>query len=307
MSACLFTLLLLARGAAAGSADAPQGPERAVELAREVGKRLSAFGSEPAPVLPAPAQGTYAPVSARPVRIYAPGNWRVARDPSSALAVAETREGETVGGLAAQLGLDPAKWRFWLTVYAHEIVVAGGARLPSASLTPDLPLAAGQTFAVPNTITAVWAGDLGAAGRALVDWDRDLQYLAYRGFRVARHDRDQGDAAFVELYNRLGAAKALHGIFVTSHGCPASFGDGGDGFGVRYDSLRAGYGLGFVLVNACDGASARVLASPYAAHDGVEGLMIPPFETIRPRDILPPGRQGTRPAPRVRRPQRRVS
>lgn len=230
------------------------------------------------------------------------------------LAPAVAGPGARVGRLALMIGLNPAQYGRWLSRESENasFVLADGRTVGPKGLRPEHELAEGQVLAVPNVIAAIWAPGVGEIGRAVVDWEEDLDYLRHRGFQVREFEsgeENRGEAFAGEVVRSVREAsekRFLHGLFVTAHGNGTQIGDN-CGTLISIRDFRLVYQLGFVLVNTCEAERAlTLLASPHAAAYGVPGLMVPPFETGHPRAILPPGAQGTRPAP-TRRPRRRAS
>lgn len=125
-----------------------------------------------------------------------------------------------------------------------------------------------QVFMVPNTILAVWAGDVNLAwkwkgkkgnfslGKVAVRWNSDTRYLKRRGFKVEEidiHKSNRSSQNVVDQVRRYTQSAWLHGVFFWGHGGPEHFGTGDNSWVVRYkdvvESLQ--YDLGFVLINAC--------------------------------------------------------
>lgn len=256
----------------------------------------------------------------------APPTWSIDRRRAAGRAPAVARHGATVRRLADTIGLsaDPGEWWRWLTVPTETVRRADGTEVPPDRLGPDEALAAGQAFEVPNRVLMVWTGDLGWFGRWAVRWNRDRDYLGWRGFQAVEEVVDAPDdgtlARLLGDIARTSKLKELHGLFVTGHGSPWSFGCKGAAFCVPYVDLSQAlsYRLGLVAINACQGGWSKkdcsggqwpeelevggrdlVSSSPAAKFWGVRRLMIPRLmflgmDTRHPRDLVRPGEQGTR-------------
>ena len=249
--------------------------------------------------------------------------WTVHRSTDLPLAPAVAGPEATLGKLARLVGLSPYELPRWISAEpGRKVRLRDGRELPPERIGPSEALAEGEVVAVPNELLAMWFGEFGELGSALVSWEDDLAYLRYRGFAVrvwsphgdAGHECGGSSCApklFVpSLRGALQSSatrRSLHGLFITGHGNGRSVSNNCDQT-MRLDDLSLPYRLGFVLVNTCSGAPmVEALAAPDGAKYGLEGLLIPPFESGRPESILPPGAQGTRPAPRNPRARRRAS
>ncbi len=247
--------------------------------------------------------------------------WTVSRDSSRERATATAgARGATMNALAAAVGLDARVWERWVTV-PETVRLADGTQAPSKGLGPAAILAPGQTVQVPNTVIAAWIGDFGDLARAAVGWNADIDYLRERGFAVVVLDKPEADdhlctgprcgvlAAFgrrlVAALQGAAQARDLHGFFATSHGNCRGIGDKKTTL-VRVEDFRNIYPLALLIVNACEADTWSEQAAPGGKFHGPGGLMIPPFETGHPDELLKPGEQGTRTPPR-RRPARRTS
>jgi hypothetical protein len=213
---------------------------------------------------------------------------------------------DTPAGLATVIGLEVGEAHAWLG--------AGGE--------------------VPNTIVFVWAGDLGALGRAAVRWVGEMAYARSLGFHVVELDFRAGPSDYEALERIAGHSERgeLHGLVVTGHGCPSAFGTGGltqrlglGDWSFGYDELAASlrYRLAVVILNACFSGYSRadevirtarnflfsrvepgyrltaggrdlVSASPAAKFWGDPKVLIPVLFGGRLRRLLRPGEQGTR-------------
>jgi hypothetical protein len=209
-----------------------------------------------------------------------------------------------------------------------------------AGLADRIGLEAGEASAwlgpggeVPNTLVFVWAGDLGAIGRAAVRWPGEMAYARSLGFHVVELDFRAGLSDYAALERIAGHSERgeLHGLVVTGHGCASSFGTGGitrklggSPWTIGYEELDAAlrYRLAAVVLNACfsgyscedpevrtarnllfsrvepgyrvvAGGRDLVAASPAAQFWGDAKVLIPVLGGGRLRRLLRPGDQGT--------------
>ena len=230
--------------------------------------------------------------------------WQIERT-NAPRARATGGTGDTVPGLADVLGLQADEADAWLTPPGE----------------------------VPNTLVFVWAGDLGALGRAAVGWGGEMDYARRLGFRVVELDFRDGlsDSEAVEVIAGHSQRGELHGVVVTAHGRAGAFGTGGVtaklGLGdwtITYQELEASlrYRLAVVILNACFSDYSRrdeevrtarnflwsrvapgyrvvaggrdlVSASPAARFWGDPGVLVPVLGGGRLRRLLRPGEQGT--------------
>ena len=250
--------------------------------------------------------------------------WIVKRDGGAkAEAIPSDPDIDTVDDLARLIGLDAREAENWLTITGD-------------SVSPILPIRDSSDpigwgycgrpprYFVPNTVLAVWLGDLGAIGRVAVHWGLNIQYLEQRGFKVEQRIQFENSesgfddsAAFLHRVSAVSAAKELHGFFGWGHGYTDGSGFTGHGIVIDYEefSKRLHYKMGAALINACysNRGDARVLlvsTSPSAVFGGHLGILDPsstgvggiwegkPFEwvsyPIHWWHILRPGAQGTK-------------
>jgi len=231
--------------------------------------------------------------------------WQIERT-NSPRARSVGEPGDTHAGLADLIGLQADEADAWLA-------------LPGGEL--------------PNTIVFVWAGDLGALGRATVRWSGEMDYARALGFCVVELDFRDGMSDYQALEVIAGCSQRgeLHGLVVTGHGCAAGFGTGGitkrmklGDWYFSYEELDAAlrYRLAAVILNACfSGYSRRdeevrtgqnvlfscvepgyrlvaggrdlVSASPAARFWGDPKVLIPVMGGGRLRRLVRPGEQGT--------------
>jgi hypothetical protein len=230
--------------------------------------------------------------------------WHIDRA-NAPLARTSRESDDTPAGLADLIGLDAGETDAWL----------------------------GRDGEVPNTIVFVWAGDLGALGRAAVRWSGEMAYARSLGFHVVEFDFRDGldDSEALERIAGHSERGELHGLVVTGHGCPSAFGTGGitqrlglGDWSFGYDELAAvlRYRLAVVILNACFSGYSRadevirtarnflfsrvepgyrltaggrdlVSASPAARFWGDPKVLIPVLFGGRLRRLLRPGEQGT--------------
>jgi hypothetical protein len=254
-----------------------------------------------------------------------PDTWAIDRRRAAPRAPALARPGATIRALAEAIGLgaEPDQWPRWLTAPAT-VLRRDGLPLPPEQLSADVELAPGQVFEVPNRVLMVWAGDLGWLGRWAVRWQHDRDYLGWRGLLPTEMVFDRVEDGILDRVLACVAEAAkkreLHGLFVTGHGSPYSFGGRGGCFSVPYVDLSAAltYRLALVAINACQGGWSKsdcgaegapedlecggrdlVSSSPAARFHGLRRLMIPRLlffgmDTGHPRYMIRPGDQGTR-------------
>src|SRR5262249_53919192 len=116
--------------------------------------------------------------------------WHVFRR-GDAKAVAIPDPGDTVQELANQIGLNASEFRNWFSSPKFVNVGSGDVdRLKVERVDVNTPMIGGELCYIPNTIYAIWAGDLGSFGKWGVNWYRDLGYLQAIGFNVQLFDYD---------------------------------------------------------------------------------------------------------------------
>jgi hypothetical protein len=268
-------------------------------------------------------------VAKRPANATQGGPWEIVRHPRRPIAAATSTGGATLSALADRLGFVCKEWRHWL---GEAPPTGGGVRLASGAvvaldkLRETDELAAGQTFAVPNTIAMLWYGDLGGVGKAAVGWARERRYAVRLGFHVAefthssRRQAAENERAALDLL-RLTEGRRMHGLIVAGHGNPYSFGNSKKkSGGLDYqDACRAlRYRLPLVVMHVCDGdwsrheqgwgrKGARDLSSGTSGcvFFGVKGTFYPDVPVPLPSlvyrtnakhlwELLKPGEQGSR-------------
>jgi hypothetical protein len=140
------------------------------------------------------------------------------------------------------------------------------------NLTATHILSSNNVFKVPNTIVVIYGGHAGEVGKALMQWNNEIEYLKLAGFYVDEVTKVAGTDLTISLQNRMQAssnAKQLQGIYIGwCHGTqyqekrnerdeiisisPASIILIQDESCIAYSELGAiNYKLGFVVIKAC--------------------------------------------------------
>lgn len=240
------------------------------------------------------------------------GEWVLRRNPEGETAIAFAGHGATLESLGRFAGLDPALTLPWLTFPPDrrlKLSLPEPVYISDLTAVPSDALAPGEAVRVPNTVVALWLGSLGQAGRRAVGWPGDLAYLRERGFYVEEihGPEERGDGqdkarvrsfrvALLARLKALAERKALHGLFIWSHGYL-------DGIYLRgypilyYEEDQPNwfkYKLAIVIVNACQGGKGICLASSPGKFYGIHMRLIPLLDGARVADVLKPGEQGTR-------------
>lgn len=213
--------------------------------------------------------------------------WKVDRQ-GDRKAPAEPETGDTVSDLASLIGLNPAEYRNWLTPVS-------GTAMPTSA---NQGLTTCDTFEIPNTVVAYWAGDLGGVGRWWVRWNSSVRYLGRRGFNVDEHRHQAGNnMALQTLLVSKDAARELHGLYFWGHGNTQFLASRRGDALVEYATLNIPYRMGLGLVFACDsnsGQSAFVSGTSGSIWRGFTGVLVPwPFRHYHPRHYIHPGQQET--------------
>jgi hypothetical protein len=232
--------------------------------------------------------------------------WAITRDSRATKVKAITGPGATVASAASETGLSAAvshQWHAWLspaeghTYFSDSIpiLLANGSRKEYYAkenyLDENDELAPGLTFWVPNTIVALWYGDLGQVGKTIVGWQKDLDYLAGKGFKIEKIEHANEDVLMRRLRELVGAG-ALHGLVVMGHGSKPNTYSGtvcdsqGNEFysGALNSLFTVNYGLALVIVNTCYGNElGKSWVSDNGLLMGANGILVPPFEVQSPR------------------------
>jgi len=221
------------------------------------------------------------------------GLWKIQRA-GAAKAEVTSENGDTIYALGLQIGLDPNQFREWLTIADASrpirVVQPPFEIWPTDEELESLELCPGQTFQIPNTVYAYWAGfELRLAGRTLrvgkpwVSWNPNVAYLRSLGFNVVAMDHVPG-AAYA-LQNRLqkdASNKVLHGLYFWGHGrapYPSTglVSDSGDSL-LDYATINLPYGMALGLIFACDsnsGNTALLSGSAGSIWHGYTGTLYP--------------------------------
>jgi hypothetical protein len=240
------------------------------------------------------------------------GLWSVKRGKGkTAVAIAE-RGRDTIKKLGEVIGLgtEEWEWRKWLRLpsnktpqgYGRIRVKAGGQE--RLVLLHQLKLRdvikPGQRVEIPNTIYYLWGGDGGRFGRAYVWFHLQEDYLRNLGFNVqvyiAKDGEDQTNTVRDQIA-LLSGSRQLQGLYVYGHGNETAFGTDDDRLSVNYLDLkkRLAYGMGFVMMNVCDGYEGKVLvsSSSNAKFFGGPTFLIPRINSKSAWSLIDPGEQGT--------------
>lgn len=190
------------------------------------------------------------------------GLWRIQRR-NGHVARAISENGNSIDTLARRIGLDEKEWKLWLTGWTAEktqVLLQNGLTKFVSELKTNDKLDGGCGFFIPNSISMIWTGDLRAFGRWTRSWSQDRDYLQDRGFHVNEYifGRKSSPTTEAVLDNIGEEARAgeLHGLFIMGHGSPSGFG-GKKGFLYSEVMGQLTYGLGLVIINACNGGWSR--------------------------------------------------
>ncbi|MHB9080969.1 MAG: hypothetical protein ACYC3X_26145 [Pirellulaceae bacterium] len=163
----------------------------------------------------------------------AQGDWTVVRA-QQPKATATSGAGDTIFGLADQIGLNAGEWKYWLSpsVTGQIVTLEDGSTVPFTNLGVGSRLAAGQTFLIPNTMFMAWCGEGGAAGKAFMGWSQNVADLQSLGFHVQEFDNDTFAAsnpvgaktAFITAMQTLWANNEFHGMYYMGHGTEIDLG-----------------------------------------------------------------------------------
>lgn len=180
--------------------------------------------------------------------------WDVVRSKDEPYARVTAEQGDTLNDLAALVGLDPKQMSSWLT-YAEW---ARSPRIAYYTNNPSEPLPAGATFFVPNTVGAVWCGDLGGTGRGVAGFNRWRDYMEELGFHVeTRYLGERGTTrdSLLDWFQKTSSEKTLHGLFVYGHGDAEGFGSNKHEIFLKYKDVadKLNYQLGYTHLAVCDG------------------------------------------------------
>lgn len=177
-------------------------------------------------------------------------------------AVAVPQAGDTISGLADTIGLNANQYPMWLTVGPTTFYPASANQIMSGC----------ESFEVPNTVVAYWAGFGAGVGKTFVSWKPSVRYLRSLGFKVDSFNHQTGDAyALQEILKTESEAKRLHGLYVWAHGFEPYPSPGLDSQshdpllyyvdvednGTIHHRVPLFYGMALGLVFACDSNSGK--------------------------------------------------
>lgn len=250
------------------------------------------------------------------------GLWNIKRTKANPRASAIAEKGDTIQSLADKIGLSAKDASKWLTILAKSgMVSSNGSEVRLADLDVKAPLDCPQDFEIPNVMVLLWMGAWEGVGKAIVRWDRDIQYLEDRGFQVslfelpAKATQDHADGykkLVLEKLKKFSSEKSLHGLESWSHGAQAGLQSDNRRVTISFsefgDSMN--YKLGLVLINACDGGwsvsdkgweggkgeiGGRDLSSQVkgSIFGGQKSTLVPVRDGYRPKDYIKPGEQDT--------------
>ncbi|MBQ7251763.1 MAG: hypothetical protein IJS32_04090 [Kiritimatiellae bacterium] len=200
--------------------------------------------------------------------------WKIQR--TGKLQAIATVDCDTLNTLAPMTGLSLRDYGKWLEP-------DDGQPMPQASFL----LLRNRRFKIPNTVYAIWAGNMGEVGQWWVEWSKNIAHLRGKGFRVMEFDVTMvhGDKVPFERYLvQAENLKVLHGIYFWGHG-----NDDGE-LGTKRTTildvrkLQLPYKLAFTAIFACDSnvavkqISSGALGSVSRGHNG---LLIPVFPGSR--------------------------
>ncbi len=187
------------------------------------------------------------------------GLWEILRQGGSK-ATAIAGENDILFDLAKEIGLDATQVNQWARLFS----CTGPVDPPYLMMQPVYDIARRVTgidpcrvwAEIPNTMLAVWMGDLGGGGRAAVNWTRDMRYMKSLGFKVNEKITAGGKAiGFASTVGSLTTSRDLHGAFVWGHGHPLFFGSKDSKEWIDHsDVVQAlNYNLALVIQNFCHG------------------------------------------------------
>jgi hypothetical protein len=217
--------------------------------------------------------------------------WLIMRD-GDETAVAVPQAGDTISGLADTIGLNANQYFMWLTVES-------GTLLPTST---SQPMSGCESFSIPNTVVAYWAGWGGGIGKTYVKWNPSVKYLQSLGFKVDEYNHTPGNAlALDRILTADTITKKLHGLYFWGHGYAPypSVGlvsQSGDAL-LMYDSPGIFYQMALGIVFACDSNTGKnVLMSGNANeiwHGFTDTLVPLPGMEYNVKNFIKHGQQGT--------------
>jgi hypothetical protein len=149
-------------------------------------------------------------------------SWHIARDNTQKSVNAIPSANQSITTLANMIGLDASAWRSWLYHDPNTNVKIIGnnsieVEISLNDLTETHILSSNNIFKVPNTIVAVYAGNLGEAGQELMQWNKEIEYLKSSGFHVnevKKVGNTSLTSSFKTQMNTISTAKELQGIYI---------------------------------------------------------------------------------------------
>ena len=206
--------------------------------------------------------------------------WDITRISSQQTALSLPTDGCSITSLSAKTGLDAGEFKDWLTVDPNqEVLLFNGETKRAEDLCASDVLAASTEviFRVPNTIYAAYCFNT-QVGNSVFYWNQNIRNLRGLGFNVitfvnALYTDSPNDPNMAKRIvmgqsesgpldcgiSYLSKSKALHGIWIVSHGSPEGFGvgtwtnqsDWGRPWSLRYcnDNFSLGNDLGQINID----------------------------------------------------------
>ena len=187
-------------------------------------------------------------------------DWKITRNGAAQADAENDADTDTVQDLANIIGLDSKDFTKWLKPEK-------GKSLPQ-TVTEQIKKC---KFKIPNTVYAIWAGDVGGTGRWWVDFNYNVNYLNKLGFntikanyknstyirgRPANPQDPNNNSGLENVLMRSSEAANLHGLYFWGHG--GEYYTGHDGIGSKQHalilntSISLQYKMAFGAIFACD-------------------------------------------------------
>ena len=189
------------------------------------------------------------------------GLWKIDRA-GGRKASAEAEVGDSANTLADKVGLRRGEYRQWITM--TKVRLTSGSTVSLSSLGRSDEICPGEVVEVPNTIYALWLGDL--ADSITTDYAQQVADLGREGFNVEAVSgvgskrshvapRVLTGVGFRGALRASSASRELQGIFVEGHGNPWDFYNSNRRFMVSYAQVdrQLRYRLGTTILNVCNG------------------------------------------------------
>jgi hypothetical protein len=223
--------------------------------------------------------------------------WLIMRN-GDETAAAIPQAGDTIADLANTIGLNANQYPAWLTLEP-------GTFFPSSA---NQIMTGCESFAIPNTVVAYWAGWGGGIGKTYVKWNPSVKYLRSLGFKVDTFNHVDGSSlALQQILTSKTAQKELHGLYFWGHGYAPypSVGlvsQSGDPVLFYVDtslgsSVSLFYQMALGIVFACDsntGKSVLMSGSPNQIWHGFTDTLVPlPGMEYNVKNFIKHGQQGT--------------